>query len=1187
MQPIYTYLTYAYRYRNVQVTLHILRELIDKSPRDLSLYAPYVLRILSLIVRSNDLSMVEDSIPTFEAFCEHYSVAALAVDQEHIRQFQDLAKFYAELAAKPPLQIKGSLSAPIAIRWKSVGLTAIKSITSSDAVVVDTGRYLHTIVPIILQNLCSDKEDYLLLLQRRTEANNQTEKDAPARRRMSIATVQTVETSTDRNPAAVSGTAADADRVAEEEVGILALQSLKQIFVTNNRGQIRMATAAILDFICGRNVDQRPTAKSTKSSRSTWATSLVDTIARSTPVQDRFVILVTTVETLLRNPVVEENLAQHLKLVGIIGWLLSSNINMIGLSVMDVLLGLIQHILQLLQLGGKGSNVLPHHQKIDAIDFFKERTDVSQPSPKDERRQDESSHVTSPSVTRQELLASLGKCIGDLATHIYYSEQISDIITAILLRLKPSPLSNISSAIAAIERPAAAAQAISSSVNLQEDPKTDDFFSFGTARVTALTAVKNVLTVANQKGSFDGAGAVGRNRVGVRVWEGTQWLLRDEDRRVRRAYVDALLTWLKFEVSKADSRIIEDKPHESKVKNRVNNDEKATNSTRRAISNASHRSKSSKIPNATFLQLLHLAIYDDALEIPQSNSNISLLHLLMTNLIEKLGVNAVKCGLPMIMRLQEDINMDELVKTPTAKLNLGSLVHGYLWALTERFDFDTTAVGYEIHMEISRRKKHGLWSDAIQMPPLPMDQISSMVTASAQVAPLQALQTEFIKPFDSCPAMISQISQSYASSVATPSVSPPSSPGRVYNIPVFSSQSPAINHQLPGAIKEAMLRAWTKESCIASMEQDSASAASLHGSRTNTNRSNGLLTTNGHTSGEGSPAGSSTPGQMPLAKTPNQDRNNQPDSSPPLAFQPLLQEQLRRSSAHNSESATPLNSSDHQPTVRVDDLKRVLAGGALSDVFSPKNHNSGVRNASPLRKADTAYQDFADSRVPRTDGSSISAGTDSIVSAEGFESASEGDSTHPLPPLRSPLSSSSVVPEHTQQRNVRSFEHVSSPSRGGDSRPGSRDQPKYSRPRTSSSASEDPEANARALKGELAPSLSRGSGGTDDEEVPPVPPLPPSLSIHSSIAWLGKPNTKRMSNGAFVRPATAPSDTAREKPSTRERSLREASNDRTIDRSSLNLGVKSDKDRRKLMQQLLSGIEASQNEAGSAGRPPY
>jgi len=82
-------------------------------------------------------------------------------------------------------------------------------------------------------------------------------------------------------------------------------------------------------------------------------------VARWTPVQDRYVILVTAMDILVRSPLSDDNLQQQLVLATMIDSLLKSDVNLIGLSVMDVLLGLIQHVLRALQLDGAA----PHLQQ--------------------------------------------------------------------------------------------------------------------------------------------------------------------------------------------------------------------------------------------------------------------------------------------------------------------------------------------------------------------------------------------------------------------------------------------------------------------------------------------------------------------------------------------------------------------------------------------------------------------------------------------------------------------------------------------------------------------------------------------------------------------------------------------------------------------------------------------------------
>ena len=916
------------------------------------------------------------------------------------------------------------------------------------------------------------------------------------RRRMSIATVRTSETNHDPT-AAASATTAEADRAAEEEVGLLALQSLKEIYTANNRAQIRMATSALLRFVTGKPTQPRPvTAKSARSgSDYGWSMTLMEMVARWAPVQDRFVIVVTSMESLIRSPVTEENLEQQLVLVTLIGWLLSSSINMIGLSVMDVLLGLIQHILQLLQLGGKGSYILPNHQYTGALNIFD--TNGSFTSPIGNMDREESADVVEPSQSRQELLLRVRKCIGQLATHIYYSDQISDMVSAILLRLKPSPNSNIKSTAEAIENPAATAQAISDSVKLQENPSTNEFFSFGTARVTALNAIVEVLTVANMKKSGSGTGAIGRNKVVLAVWEGTQWLLRDEDQRVRRAYVDAILTWMRLETTKEDLRVPDDQQLKKKPKEKRRSDKDIS----RAGSSASRRNQ--EPAKSTFLQLLHLAVYDNALEAPESVSNMIMLHLLLSKLVEKLGVYAVKSGMPMIMRLQEDINIDSLVSTPMAKLNIGSLVHGYFWTLMEKFDFDTTLVGYAIHNEITRRQKHSLWLSSIKVPPWGLDKVVSAASeVFSEKLPQEIVQKESLKPFDACPALVEQIANAYAASLAQHPASPPGSPGRGFTMPM-ASMTASFNstaHELPPKFREEMLSTWTKESCIAAAEHNSVKASSLNGSRSGTNRSgrHGThLTVNGNGNGNGN---GHTHEDSPMSISPRLPLGKQTTGTPRksssavgLSRLPLPEDTTRRLSIRGDDSPTPVSSSD-KPILRIDDLKRILAGGgsSLAAVYAHNNsRTTSNRGISPLRTS-TIQQDFAsggEHRFGRMDGpSTLSSGSDSVASADGieYESASEGDLSQPLPPPQSPPPPQALTMHNSSPGSQRSSGQMS-----------------RVRPRTASSASEDPEVVGKALKGELVRPGSAGTGGGigEEEDVPPVPPLPKGIRMGTGSGY--------------------------------------------------------------------------------------
>lgn len=1093
-----------------------------------------------MILGSKDITIVEETLPTFEKFCAHQDVAALAADQNYITQYENIVRTYADFAAQPPSS-NGSISNSVALRWRGAGLQALQSVTSSEAVGADGGIQLSIVLPVILHNLHPENEEFIAILQQRSE-EDQTDDMESTRRRMSIATVRTTETT--QEP--VSGSADDADRLAEEEVALQALKCLRRIFTTSNRAQIRMATASILRFVCNPDLHRRNGANDIKRFQSSrnWATTVIELVSRWTPVQDRFVILVTIVETIVSSPVAEEKLEQQLVLTTLVGWLLRSDINMIGLSIIDVLLGLVQHILLLLQLGGTTLNVLPHHQQTDAIDLFSEKSKVfDRPASSSAEKFGPTTGSLSPSKSRVELLTKLQRCIGGLATHVYYSDQISDMIATILLRLRPSPTSSLHNAAIAIETQEVVVGAFMDSTKIQVNPDIDDYFSFGTARVAALKAIKEVLTVANRNTGAGNAGAVGRNRVAVQVWEGTQWLLRDDDRRVRRAYVDALLTWLRLEMGKKDLLVMEDKRKIFRASTRkYDGGGDWGHLTRKTRTIISQRERSIKSPTSNFLQLLHLEIYENAINSSDSEADVLLLHLLMVNLVNKLGVNAAKYGIPMIVRLQEDMKIERFFSTPSARVNIGSFVFGYFWALSEKFDFDSSRVGFEIQDEISRRRRHGLWLEAVQLPPVPLEQIIS-ASARPPDAPHSPSVVTIgdLKPFESCPAMVGLIAAAYAFTVASPPNSPPNSPGRVFSMPILSKaevpkpESP--DTELPSSIKTAMLAEWSKEICIANIEEANARPVSLNGSRTGTNLSapHRHLTIRGRSPRHSSPNGAHSPNRTsPLSQNGN-NHDTTPNHGPQsLPFDPI---QIRLSIAHGSSSPTPLSSSDQHQILRIEDLKRILAGGSRSD------HTEDV---SPLRN-NTSRRDF----VASSDNHSISTSSESAVS---FESASEGTSLRsaPLMPTNTSTSSRRNPPVSYNNASVAAINRQPTsrpqslrkdsleqnrPSRPQSSRRESLEQSRNSRPHSfrqdsseqtrlptrsslrpssSSSAAEDPAVNAKALRGDYVAALPLTTSKSIDDDVPPVPPLPANVAVNRNLGGLGNGETRPVSRG-FVR----------------------------------------------------------------------
>jgi hypothetical protein len=900
---------------NVQVTLQILTALMDKCPRDLPLYQRAVLRILRTILKSEDVGMVEETLPTFAALCKHQEPASLAADLEYIRQWEEIVQLYAQFAAKDQAKTGkvGAQSWPVQLRFRKAGLQALKAVAQSESLGSETGRQLNVIIPVILGNIFAESGAYLTRLELRDKDSEAHDKELALSRRKSVSTAARTSTNEEEergDPVAASGTTEVADKLAEEKVGVLALQALRNIFQGVNRGQLRLATSAVLKFI-GANV------KGPHTPSESWATKLMAIVCAWAPVQDRYAILVAVVEALVRSPIVEEDVERQLVLATIVHYLLSSTINFIGLSVMDVLVGLMSHTLLLLQLGGPGSSILPHHQQTTSV--LSEKSLDGQTSTSNVGVVMEV--VKEPSQSRVQLLDIVRKCMAALATHVYYTDQISDMVEAILSRLKPSPASTTTAE--AIENPEEAIDAVATSGSLREKTHVDRFFSFETARITALEAVKAIIKTANARRPDGSSASVARSKIGVSVWEGTQWLLRDPSGIVRKAYVDALITWLNLEKTKQDLRIVDNY-------RRKESDYEKGGLGKHAVSNASQREKSPRPGRNSFLPLLHLAVYENALQFVDSEADYLLLHVLLTTLVERLGANAARSGLPMIMRLQEDI---ATVEKPAAKVRIGSIVHGYLWALSMVFDFETSAIGRTIHNEITRRNNHGLWLKSIRVPPMPVDRIDTPHPSLSQL-PASVVQSESLIPFDNRDALVEKISEGYSTSLHSPPSSAPGSPGRsmsassysglptIHQPPIVETNNILSAPTIPYKVREELLAEWTRDQCLAANTKGSSSA-SISGSRSGTqytgNRNNhlGVRIPNAELDST-----SNSPSQSPRRA------HSRPSSLAYGLVGRLASPQRRRSPSENrgNGNETPRSRSSLRSTVRVDDLKRALSG---------------------------------------------------------------------------------------------------------------------------------------------------------------------------------------------------------------------------------------------------------------------
>lgn len=212
-----------------------------------------------------------------------------------------------------------------------------------------------------------------------------------------------------------------------------------------------------------------------------WAVQLVAAALTWLPIQHRYLAVLASLEDLDSKGLDKSISSPKQELVlSILEGILTTHESLIGLNVMDVLNSLIDKIA--VQLKARPET----------------KTDVVQ---------------------------KLVNCIAGLAGHVYYSDQIRDMSTALMEWSRPL-------------YDALAPSSGKDSPAMEGTP--EDFVEIKTAAIWSLQALRRVLV--------QGGGSVGLEE----VWSGTEGLLSCSEGDVRIEYIDALTTHLRAEVSQEE-----------------------------------------------------------------------------------------------------------------------------------------------------------------------------------------------------------------------------------------------------------------------------------------------------------------------------------------------------------------------------------------------------------------------------------------------------------------------------------------------------------------------------------------------------------------------------------------------------------------------------------------------------------
>jgi len=257
----------------------------------------------------------------------------------------------------------------------------------------------------------------------------------------------------------------------EEQNSVLALKNLKLVCEMNNASLIRTGLDSLMDELASLN------SSNSTDDYPAWTVDLVTLVLSWLSIQHRYLTVIASLEDLdlpgLKKDKSISSSKQELMLT-IVEGILTTGESLIGLNVIDILNSLIERI---------------------AIQINTQRAAAG------------------------EVVQKLVNCIIGLAGHTYYSDQISDMCSAITEWSRPL--------FAALNR-----------VSGKESPAIegdDDALNVKTGAIWSLRALKGVLEKRAESVSLE------------EVWSGTEGGLAGRDGDVRMEYVDALVTHLRSE----------------------------------------------------------------------------------------------------------------------------------------------------------------------------------------------------------------------------------------------------------------------------------------------------------------------------------------------------------------------------------------------------------------------------------------------------------------------------------------------------------------------------------------------------------------------------------------------------------------------------------------------------------------
>ncbi|CAG8707638.1 15472_t:CDS:10 [Dentiscutata erythropus] len=576
------------RKQDTEISLQIIKALLEACHNNLNLFSKNIVKIITASLSTNDIDLVACATSVFITFCGYYDGSTLGVDTEFTEIYESLIELFAKYATIKESDINDER------RYRFIGIHALQKALTSDALQSASAKaQLQLIVPAILHNLIDDP-DRLEALRKADQKLVNTKIAEKKSRRFSV----------------------NATNLSAEDITNLAYNCLKQLFQMPNPSYINYSLEATFNFL----------DEATIWTSSNFIITLTSIILSSLKLQCRHILVDYIIQQLEALPSGSTPTPKKISLVKTLSFILTGDIPLVGLSILEVLDCLIHLLLNSLK-------------NCNSINDSENTADFND----------------SDLIICQQLIF----CIGGLATHIYYANQVCDIIEYIIQHLHIHP-----------EQAELSQQGSSQSSIIEGVPLSE-------LRKTLLKCLD--IVVRNSKETEIRHSEITRSEVPVEVFHSSIDLCVDEDLNVRIAYAKVLAKFL-------------DNGNMPKELKDVD------------LTQLTYFNK----PAIYFLNSLHVSLYQYAiLKISQPADYVALLSLLRALLV-RFRADQIIRGVPVVFKLQSNAK-DELLEGFAQQRALASIILLYFRDIASVLDLPKL---HEYLDKAERMNKHQ-WSTYI------------------------------------------------------------------------------------------------------------------------------------------------------------------------------------------------------------------------------------------------------------------------------------------------------------------------------------------------------------------------------------------------------------------------------------------------------------------------------------------